>query len=115
MINTELKVPDANTPLLSPFFVTVTEEEFLTFFEQFGSLEDAVVMFDRETHRSRGFGFVTFQDAVSATNIYLTSQWLSLLERTVVWFTNESSLSLAASLFRMSPMIYSARMKSARM
>mmetsp|Transcript_1071 Transcript_1071/g.2678 ORF Transcript_1071/g.2678 Transcript_1071/m.2678 type:complete len:184 (-) Transcript_1071:1324-1875(-) len=42
----------------------VTEEEFRTFFSQFGKLIDSVVMFDRETRRSRGFGFVTFEDPV---------------------------------------------------
>ena len=34
------------------------------FFEQFGALLDSVVMFDRETKNSRGFGFVTFEDPV---------------------------------------------------
>ena len=42
----------------------VTEEEFREFFEQYGAVADAVVMFDRDTHRSRGFGFVTFEDPV---------------------------------------------------
>jgi RNA recognition motif-containing protein len=41
----------------------VTEDEFRVFFEQFGEIVDSVVMFDRETHRSRGFGFVTFESA----------------------------------------------------
>lgn len=41
---------------------TVTEQEFRDFFEQFGAVMDSVVMFDRDTHRSRGFGFVTFED-----------------------------------------------------
>eukprot|EP00980_Cylindrotheca_fusiformis_P013525 scaffold3450_cov114-Cylindrotheca_fusiformis.AAC.30 len=45
----------------------VTDEEFRTFFEQFGSVVDSVVMFDRETKNSRGFGFVTFSDPVSYT------------------------------------------------
>jgi hypothetical protein len=40
----------------------VTEIEFREFFEQFGAVMDSVVMFDRDTHRSRGFGFVTFED-----------------------------------------------------
>src|ERR1043166_4305902 len=31
-------------------------------FEKFGEVEDAVVMTDRETGRSRGFGFVTFKN-----------------------------------------------------
>jgi RNA recognition motif-containing protein len=39
----------------------ITEDEFRVFFEQFGEVVDSVVMFDRETRRSRGFGFVTFQ------------------------------------------------------
>jgi RNA recognition motif-containing protein len=47
------------------FFFPVTEGEFREFFEQFGVLIDSVVMFDRDTGRSRGFGFVTFEDEVS--------------------------------------------------
>jgi len=40
----------------------VTDDEFRTFFEQFGTVIDSVVMYDRETRNSRGFGFVTFDD-----------------------------------------------------
>ena len=35
-------------------------------FEQFGDIEEATVISDRETGRSRGFGFVTFNDESSA-------------------------------------------------
>lgn len=42
----------------------VTDEEFLEFFSQFGTVVDAIVMFDRDTRRSRGFGFVTYEDPV---------------------------------------------------
>ena len=35
-------------------------------FEAFGVVEDAVVIMDRETSRSRGFGFVTFADDAAA-------------------------------------------------
>jgi RNA recognition motif-containing protein len=45
----------------------VTEAEFLLFFEQFGEVIDSVVMIDRVTKRSRGFGFVTFAKEVSST------------------------------------------------
>ncbi|KAM4055867.1 RNA recognition motif domain-containing protein [Hirsutella rhossiliensis] len=31
-------------------------------FQKFGNVTDAVVILDRETRRSRGFGFVTFED-----------------------------------------------------
>ncbi|KAF4454201.1 hypothetical protein F53441_3201 [Fusarium austroafricanum] len=40
-------------------------------FEQFGTVTDAIVMTDRETGRSRGFGFVTFgsqEEASAAIN-----------------------------------------------
>jgi len=40
----------------------ITQPEFEEFFSQFGELQKAVVMFDRETGRSRGFGFVTYVD-----------------------------------------------------
>jgi len=40
----------------------VTDEEFNEFFSQFGTVVDSVVMFDRETRRSRGFGFVTYEN-----------------------------------------------------
>jgi RNA-binding protein Musashi len=33
------------------------------FFSQFGNVVDATVMQDRDTGRSKGFGFVTFEDA----------------------------------------------------
>ena len=35
-------------------------------FEAFGTVVEAKVITDRETGRSRGFGFVTFQDAAAA-------------------------------------------------
>jgi len=35
-------------------------------FEQFGEVTEAKVITDRETGRSRGFGFVTFADSASA-------------------------------------------------
>jgi len=37
-------------------------------FESFGEVTEAKVITDRESGRSRGFGFVTFVEASSATN-----------------------------------------------
>ncbi|PKN59176.1 MAG: RNA-binding protein [Deltaproteobacteria bacterium HGW-Deltaproteobacteria-14] len=42
-----------------------TDSGLRTAFEQFGDIEDAKVITDRETGRSRGFGFVTFADATA--------------------------------------------------
>lgn len=36
-------------------------------FERFGAVDDAKVITDRETGRSRGFGFVTFQSGEDAS------------------------------------------------
>ena len=35
-------------------------------FEQFGSVSEAIVVTDRDTGRSRGFGFVTFENSEDA-------------------------------------------------
>ncbi|KAI9017026.1 hypothetical protein BC832DRAFT_543425 [Gaertneriomyces semiglobifer] len=45
-----------------------TDETLHGAFSQFGDIQDAVVLKDRETGRSRGFGFVTFgtEDAANA-------------------------------------------------
>ncbi|HBD68152.1 MAG TPA: RNA-binding protein, partial [Treponema sp.] len=52
-----------------------TDEQMLSsLFSQFGQVESAVVIKDRETQRSKGFGFVTFteeqslQKAIDALN-----------------------------------------------
>ncbi|KAK9091909.1 hypothetical protein Syun_026820 [Stephania yunnanensis] len=45
---------------------TVTESEFKRYFDQFGTITDVVVMYDHNTQRPRGFGFITYdsEDAV---------------------------------------------------
>lgn len=39
------------------------------FFGAFGKVVDATVMVDRESGRSKGFGFVTFEDATNADQL----------------------------------------------
>jgi len=48
---------------------TVTDGEFRSYFERFGSICDAVVMFDRKTHRSRGFGFITYFSEIAVGRV----------------------------------------------
>lgn len=35
--------------------------EFRAYFEKYGKVVSAEVMFNRETHKSRGFGFIVFE------------------------------------------------------
>eukprot|EP00930_Biecheleria_cincta_P074978 TRINITY_DN62178_c0_g1_i1.p2 TRINITY_DN62178_c0_g1~~TRINITY_DN62178_c0_g1_i1.p2 ORF type:complete len:348 (-),score=59.48 TRINITY_DN62178_c0_g1_i1:49-1065(-) len=51
-------------------------------FEQYGKISDCIVMTDRETGRSRGFGFITFEDPGSA-NAAIAMPSQSLDGRTV--------------------------------
>ncbi|KAK6777015.1 hypothetical protein RDI58_023732 [Solanum bulbocastanum] len=48
---------------------TVTESDFKTYFDQFGTITDVVVMYDHNTQRPRGFGFITYdsEEAVDRT------------------------------------------------
>ena len=45
-----------------------TSQSLQEAFETFGSVTDAVVISDRDTGRSRGFGFVTFANDEDAEN-----------------------------------------------
>lgn len=60
----------------------VNEKEFNDFFSQFGSIIDAQLMIDKDTGRSRGFGFITYDspDAVDrvTVNKYLTLKGKSM-------------------------------------
>ncbi|XP_020598699.1 RNA-binding protein 1-like [Phalaenopsis equestris] len=46
----------------------ITEDEFRSYFEKFGSVNDVVIMNDSETQRPRGFGFITFASESAAQN-----------------------------------------------
>ncbi|KAL3828279.1 hypothetical protein ACJIZ3_017081 [Penstemon smallii] len=45
---------------------TLSEEGFRQYFEAYGSVTDVVIMYDQQTNRPRGFGFISFdaEDAV---------------------------------------------------
>jgi len=45
---------------------TTTEEELSQLFESYGIVDRAQIMTDRDTGRSRGFGFVEMPDATEA-------------------------------------------------
>ncbi|GAA0153016.1 hypothetical protein LIER_11352 [Lithospermum erythrorhizon] len=48
---------------------TVTESDFKNYFDQFGTIIDIVVMYDHNTQRPRGFGFITYDSEDSVDNV----------------------------------------------
>ena len=43
--------------------------EFRSYFEKYGKVVSAEVMFNRETHKSRGFGFIVFESESSVDSV----------------------------------------------
>lgn len=51
----------------------LTEDEFKSYFEQFGRITDVVVMHDNVTQRPRGFGFITFDSEDAVEDVMMKS------------------------------------------
>lgn len=47
-----------------------TEDAFRDFFQQFGSIEDSVIIRDPNSQMSRGFGFVTYENSDSVQEVF---------------------------------------------
>ncbi|ONK64843.1 uncharacterized protein A4U43_C07F30560 [Asparagus officinalis] len=60
----------------------ITDDEFKTYFEKFGKIVDAVIMYDSSTQRPRGFGFITF-DSVEAVDTVLQKKFHMLNNKNV--------------------------------
>ena len=45
---------------------SLTEDELRETFEEYGEVESANILLDRETNRSRGFGFIEMPDVTAA-------------------------------------------------
>ena len=54
--------------LVRSIYRSTTDESLQEFFSNYGTVTDSIVMRDRETGRSRGFGFVTFSNEGEATS-----------------------------------------------
>lgn len=54
-------------------------QDLISHFEQYGIVEDAVVMQDHNTKRPRGFGFVTFSTSNAALKVRLGPQCISTI------------------------------------
>ncbi|WEJ96134.1 hypothetical protein PSN45_003670 [Yamadazyma tenuis] len=55
----------------------VTEQEFSDFFSQYGHIIDAQLMLDKESGKSRGFGFITY-DSPEAVDRVCVNKYVSL-------------------------------------
>ncbi|KIJ90777.1 hypothetical protein K443DRAFT_116122, partial [Laccaria amethystina LaAM-08-1] len=67
IINPKRAIPRQEHQCATKLFIgglagSVTSESMRKFFSQFGKVIDSTVMLDRETGRSKGFGFVSFED-----------------------------------------------------
>lgn len=49
---------------------TVDEGVLRQYFEKYGAVDDAVVMYDQHNHRPRGFGFITFAEEKSVDAVF---------------------------------------------
>ena len=61
-----------------------TADELRDHFSQFGAVEDSFVASDRETGRSRGFGFVTFTENAAGENAIASTNGQDLAGRKLV-------------------------------
>ncbi|KAG4139493.1 hypothetical protein ERO13_D07G196300v2 [Gossypium hirsutum] len=52
---------------------TVTDSDFKKYFDHFGNITDVVVMYDHNTQRPRGFGFVTYDSEEAVDKVLLKS------------------------------------------
>lgn len=59
------------------------EAAFKEYFEQFGGIEDVVVMYDQTTQRPRGFGFVTFESEDAVDRVFQVGGYHDLHDRKV--------------------------------
>lgn len=69
------QAPDTSAQKTRKIFVgglapSVEEQVLRQYFEQFGTVEDAVVMYDHDNKRPRGFGFITFAEEESVDKVF---------------------------------------------
>ncbi|KAK9446776.1 uncharacterized protein V1518DRAFT_423033 [Limtongia smithiae] len=78
IIDPKRAIPKDEQEKTSKIFVgglapSVTDSDFHKFFSQFGKILDASLMMDKETGRSRGFGFITFESDSGVDNTVANS------------------------------------------
>jgi heterogeneous nuclear ribonucleoprotein A1/A3 len=74
-IDAKWSVPVHEKPKIRKIFVgglapETTEEQFAEYFRQFGNVAEAQIMQDHTSGRSRGFGFITFQEEDAVDRVF---------------------------------------------
>lgn len=62
---------------------STTEDGLRDFFANYGNIEDLIIIMDRGTGRSKGFGFVTFDSSEAANSAVAASNGADLDGRTL--------------------------------
>lgn len=62
---------------------TVDDETFRSYFGEFGEVDDAVVMYDHENKRPRGFGFITYTEEEAVEKVFAQGAIHSIHEKQV--------------------------------
>ena len=65
---------------------STSEEKLRSYFENFGSVQEAFVSYDRHTGRPRGFGFVVFEDPLVADKVVSIQHTIDRREVTTCGF-----------------------------
>lgn len=78
-IDVKKSVPQEGKPRACKIFVgglspETSEDDFKTYFSQFGDVAEVQIMQDHMSGRSRGFGFVTFVEDDSAEKVFAAGQ-----------------------------------------
>lgn len=67
---------------------STSEEKLRSYFENFGSVQEAFVSYDRHTGRPRGFGFVVFEDPLVADKVVSIQHTIDRREVTMEGLSN---------------------------
>lgn len=62
-------IENSNKIFIGGLSCSTTQHKLRTYFEQFGPVKDCVLMVEKETGRSRGFGFVIMKENDAAVQI----------------------------------------------
>lgn len=62
---------------------TVDDQVLRQYFEQFGAVEDAVVMYDHDNKRPRGFGFITFAEDESVDKVFASGAMQNIHDKQI--------------------------------